>query len=83
MFKPIGKVVNGGSNLICGSVELLEDFVDLVKDEVQEIGEDLRSGHVADRRLRAKSLIGGKATAKELAYVSTPRRFRKLPQLSA
>jgi len=83
MFKPIGKVINATSNILCGTAETLEDVVDLVQDEIQEIGEDLRSGHVADRRLRAKSLIGGKATAKELAYVSTPRRFRKLQHLTA
>ena len=83
MFKPIGKVINATSNILCGTAETLEDVVDLVQDEVQELGEDQRSGHVADRRERAKSLIGGKATKSELYYVSTPRRFRKLQHLSA
>tara|TARA_Y100001951_G_scaffold10305_1_gene6566 strand:+ start:246 stop:497 length:252 start_codon:yes stop_codon:yes gene_type:complete len=83
MVKPIGKVVNGTSNFICGTVEFLEDIVDLVQDEVQEIGEDRRHDHIVDRRERAKSLIGGKATKSELYYVNTPRRFRKLQQLSA
>ena len=83
MFKPIGRVINGSSRLLCGSMDSLEDIVDLVQDEIQEIGEDRRHDHVVDRRERAKSLIGGKATAKELAYVSTPRRFRTLPQLTA
>ena len=83
MFKPIGRVINGTSSILCGSMETLEDIVDLVQDEVQEIGEDRRHDHIVDRRERAKSLIGGKATKAELAYVSTPRRFRKLQHLTA
>ena len=83
MFRAIGKVFDATSNVLCGTAETAEDLVDLVQDELDEIGQDLRSGHVADRRARSKLLIGGKATKSELYYVSTPRRFRKLQHLSA